>query len=82
MKLINVGFGNTVNPDKIVAVTSPDAAPIKRIIQLARDKNLAIDATCGRRTRAVIIMEGGHVVLSALYPEKISDGGGEETEDV
>ncbi|MCI6221115.1 MAG: DUF370 domain-containing protein, partial [Subdoligranulum sp.] len=65
MKLINIGFGNMVNADRVIAVVSPDSAPIKRIVQDARDKGAAIDATYGRRTRAVIITDSDHVVLSA-----------------
>lgn len=72
MKLINIGFGNTVNADRIVSVVSPEAAPIKRIVQLAKDSGMAIDATCGRKTRSVIICDSGHVVLSALQTETIS----------
>ena len=72
-KLINIGFGNTVNTDKIVAVVSPDAAPIKRMVQEARDRAMLIDASCGRKTRAVVIMDSGPVVLSALLPETISN---------
>lgn len=72
MKLINIGFGNTVNSDRIIAIVSPEAAPVKRIVQLARDKNIAIDATCGRKTRSVIVMDSDHVVLSALQPETIA----------
>ena len=63
MKLINIGFGNMVNADRVIAVVSPDSAPIKRIVQDARDKGAAIDATYGRRTRAVIITDSDHVVL-------------------
>lgn len=69
--LINIGFGNVVNFDKTVAVVNPDAAPIKRLVQTAKDKGTAIDATQGRRTRAVIIMENGSVVLSAIQAETI-----------
>lgn len=72
MQLVNIGFGNAVNADKIVAIVSPDAAPIKRIVQTARDSGFAIDATCGRKTRSVIICVSGHVVLSALQPETLS----------
>jgi regulator of extracellular matrix RemA (YlzA/DUF370 family) len=71
-KLINVGFGNVVNSNKIIAVISPDAAPIKRIIQTAKDTGMAIDATCGRKTKAVIVTESGHMVLSSLLPETIA----------
>ena len=72
MKLISIGFGNTVNADRIVAVVSPEAAPVKRIVQLAKDNGTAIDATCGRRTKSVIICDSGHVVMSAQTPETIS----------
>lgn len=72
MQLVNIGFGNAVNADKIVAIVSPDAAPIKRIVQTARDSGFAIDATCGRKTRSVIICSSGHVILSALQPETLS----------
>ena len=71
MKLINIGFGNMVNADRVIAVVSPDSAPIKRIVQDARDKGAAIDATYGRRTRAVIITDSDPVVLSALEPEAV-----------
>lgn len=71
MKLINIGFGNMVNADRVIAVVSPDSAPIKRIVQDARDKGAAIDATYGRRTRAVIIMDSDHVVLSAFELDDI-----------
>lgn len=71
MKLINIGFGNTVSADKIVAIVSPDSAPIKRMIQDAKDKGVAIDATFGRKTRAVIVMSE-HIVLSAVQAETIA----------
>jgi len=71
MKLINIGFGNMVNADRVIAVVSPDSAPIKRIVQDARDKGAAIDATYGRRTRAGIITDSDHVVLSAFEPEEV-----------
>ena len=71
MKLINIGFGNMVNADRVIAVVSPDSAPIKRIVQDARDKGAAIDATYGRRTRAVIITDSDHVVLSAFEQEEV-----------
>ncbi len=79
MRLINIGFGNTVNADRIVAVVSPEAAPVKRIVQVAKDSGTAIDATCGRKTRAVIICDSGHVVLSALQPDTVA---GKTTEDI
>ena len=72
MKLINIGFGNTVSADKIVAIVSPEAAPIKRLVQEAKDNKTAIDATCGRKTRAVIVTNSGYLVLSAIQPETIS----------
>ena len=72
MKLINIGFGNMVSASRLVAVVSPESAPIKRIIQDVREKGDLIDATYGRRTRAVIIMDSGHVILSALQPETVS----------
>ena len=65
-RFVNIGFGNLVNEDKIVSMVSTDAAPIKRRIQTARDEGRAVDATCGRRTRSVLVMESGHLVLSAL----------------
>ena len=71
-QLINIGFGNMVNADKIVSLVSTDAAPVKRMIQNARDEGMAVDATCGRRTRAAMVMESGHLVLSALTTETIA----------
>ena len=71
-QLINVGFGNYVNRHKIIAVISPDSAPAKRMIQNGKDQGTVIDATQGRRTRAVIAMENGHIVLSAVLPESIA----------
>ncbi len=73
MKLINIGFGNMVSASRLVAIVSPESAPIKRIIQEARDKSNLIDATYGRRTRAVIITDSDHVILSALQPETIGN---------
>lgn len=70
--LINIGFGNVVNTNKIVAVINPEAAPIKRMIQTAKDKGVAVDATQGRRTRSVIITEDEYIILSALQPETIA----------
>lgn len=72
MKLINVGFGNMVSANKIVAIVSPESAPIKRIIQEGRERGVLIDATYGRRTRAVIITDSDHVILSALQPETVA----------
>jgi len=72
MKLLNVGFGNMVAAGRIVAVIAPDSAPVKRLVQEARDAGHLIDATAGRRTRAVLIMDTDHVVLSAVQPETIA----------
>ena len=73
MKLINIGSGNMVSASRVVAIVSPESAPIKRMIQDARDGGSLIDATYGRRTRAVIIADSGHVILSAIQPETISN---------
>ena len=73
MKLINIGFGNMVSGSRIVAIVSPESAPIKRIVQDATERGTAIDATYGRRTRAVIITDSDHVVLSALQPETVAN---------
>lgn len=72
MQLVNVGFGNTVSASRIISIVSPEAAPIKRMIQEAKDSKMAIDATCGRKTRAVVIMDSGHVILSAIQPETVA----------
>ena len=89
MKFINVGFGNLVAADRVVALASPDSAPIKRLVQDAKDSGRAIDVTCGRRTRAVIITESEHVIMSAIQTETIAnrlddaqaENDEEETED-
>ena len=73
MKLINIGFGNMVSASRLITIVSPESAPIKRIIQDARDNGVLIDATYGRRTRAVIVMDSGHVVLSAIQPETVAN---------
>ena len=73
MKLINIGFGNIVSANRLIAIVSPESAPIKRIIQEARDRGMLIDATYGRRTRAVIITDSEHVVLSAVQPETVAN---------
>ena len=73
MKLINIGFGNMVSTNRLVAIVSPDSAPIKRIIQDARDRGMCIDATYGRRTRAVIVTDSDHVILSAIQPETVAN---------
>ena len=72
MKLINIGFGNMVAAERVIAVVSPESAPIKRIIREAEDRGTLINATYGRRTRAVIITDSGHTVLSAVQPETIA----------
>lgn len=72
MKLINIGFGNMVSASRVIAIVSPESAPIKRIIQDVRDRGQLIDATYGRRTRAVVIMDSGHVLLSAIQPETVA----------
>ena len=82
MKLINIGFGNMVSANRLIAIVSPESAPIKRIIQDARDKGVLIDATYGRRTRAVIVMDSDHVVLSSIQPETVANRVGErDSED-
>ena len=81
MKLLPIGFGNFVSPDHIITVVSPDSAPIKRLIQEAKEKGLLIDASFGRSTKAVIIMDSGNVILSALTPEALSSRLDEETEE-
>lgn len=72
MQLINIGFGNIVSANRIITIVSPESAPIKRLIQESKDKGNAVDATCGRKTRAVLIMDSGHVILSAIQPETIA----------
>lgn len=81
MKLINIGFGNMVSANKLIAIVSPESAPIKRIVQEARDRGSLIDATYGRRTRAVIIMDSDHVVLSAVQPETVAGRLEDDEED-
>ncbi|HAH96874.1 MAG TPA: hypothetical protein DHD79_01590 [Firmicutes bacterium] len=73
IKLINIGFGNIVAANRIIAIVSPESAPIKRIIQESRDRGMLIDATYGRRTRAVIITDSDHVILSAVQPETVAN---------
>ena len=87
MKLVNIGFGNMVSASRLVAIVSPESAPVRRLVQDARETGRVIDATYGRRTRAVIIMDSDHVVLSPLQPETVAgrmenrDGNnGEDTE--
>jgi extracellular matrix regulatory protein A len=83
IKLINIGFGNIVSANRIISIVSPESAPIKRIIQDARDRGSLIDATYGRRTRAVIVMDSDHVILSAVQPETVAHRltGREETNE-
>ena len=70
--LVNIGFGNIVSANRIIAIVSPESAPIKRMVQEAKDKGTAIDATYGRRTRAVVITDSDHLILSALQPETVA----------
>lgn len=72
MQLVNIGFGNIVSTNRIIAIVSPESAPIKRMVQEAKDKGTAIDATYGRRTRAVVITDSDHLILSALQPETVA----------
>lgn len=72
MCFVNIGFGNVVNSEKVYSIVSPDAAPVKRMIQNAKDNGNAIDGTCGRKTKAVLVMENNTVVLSSLLPETIA----------
>lgn len=72
MKFINIGYGNMISSDRIVTIVSPESAPIKRLVQEARDDGRAIDATYGRKTRAVIVMDSGHIILSSLIAETLA----------
>ena len=81
MQLINIGFGNMVSSARVIAIVSPESAPIKRIIQEAKDKGTLIHATYGRRTRAVLIMDNDHVVLSAVAPETVGGRAAVDEED-
>lgn len=85
MKLINIGFGNMVAAGRLVAIVAPESAPIKRIIQDAKERGTLIDATYGRRTRAVLVMDSGHVILSSVQPEtvagRMSDDGEENIDE-
>lgn len=81
MRLVNIGFGNLISAQRLISVVGPDSAPVKRMIQDAREAGNLIDATYGRRTRAVLIMDSAHIVLSALQPETVAGRiGGKETE--
>jgi len=73
IKLVNIGFGNIVAANRIISIISPESAPIKRIIQEARDNGMLVDATYGRRTRAVVVVDSGHIILSAVQPETVAN---------
>ena len=81
MELINIGFGNLISAQRLISIVSPDSAPVKRLIQEARDSGLLIDPTNGRKTAAVLIMDSDHVVLSALSTEKLAPRLGMKVED-
>lgn len=86
MKLINIGFGNMISSSRLIAIVSPESAPIKRIVQEAKEKGTLIDATYGRRTRAVIVMDSDHIILSAVQPETVAgracnDYGGDDSDE-
>ena len=81
MGLINIGFGNMVSANRIIAIVSPDSAPVKRIVREAEDKGLLINATYGRRTRAVIVMDSDHVVLSSVQPETVAHRANEKNDE-
>ena len=81
MDLINIGFGNLISAQRLIAIVSPDSAPVKRLIQESRDRGMLIDATYGRKTAAVLIMDSDHVVLSALTTEKMAPRLGMKVED-
>ena len=81
MKLINIGFGNMVAAGRLVAIVSPESAPIKRIIQDAKERGQLIDATYGRRTRAVLIADSDHVILSAVQPETVANRMTDDSEE-
>lgn len=82
MRLVNIGFGNMISANRLISIVSPESAPIKRVIREAEDKRMLINATYGRRTRAVIIMDSGHVVLSSLQPETVANRLNETEESV
>lgn len=83
MKLINIGFGNMVSANRLIAIVSPESAPIKRIIREADDKGMLVNATYGRRTRAVLVTDSGHLILSSLQPETVANrlASGEDEEE-
>lgn len=72
MRLVSIGFGNMISAERLIAIVSPESSPIKRVISEAREKKILIDATYGRRTRAVLIMDSGHIILSALQTETVA----------
>ena len=74
MQFVNIGFGNLVSADRLIALVSPDSAPVKRLVQEARDRGMLIDATFGRKTASVLVMDSDHVVLSALAAERLAPG--------
>ena len=81
MKLINIGFGNLVSAQRLLTVVSPDSAPVKRLVQEAKERAMLIDASFGRKTRAVLVMDTDHVILSALSPETLCGRAGDTTEE-
>lgn len=81
MRLINIGFGNMVSANRLIAIVSPESAPIKRVVTDAKENGTLIDATYGRRTRAVIVMDSAHVILSAVQPETVAGRIGVEEDD-
>ncbi len=81
MQLINIGFGNMVSSARLLAIVSPDSAPIRRVIQEAKDRGMLIDASFGRRTRSVVIMDTDHVILSAIQPEVLAGRAGSRVEE-
>ena len=84
MRLINIGFGNMISSARLLAIVSPDSAPIKRMIQEAKDRGMLIDASFGRRTRSVVVMDTDHVILSAIQPEALAaraSGGAEDVKE-
>ena len=72
MRLVNIGFGNMIAPERLLAIIAPNSAPVRRMIQDVRDEGKVIDASCGRKTRAVLVLDSGHIVLSAVQPETIA----------
>ena len=77
MRFVNIGFGNVIHAERVITIVSPDSAPIKRMVQEAKDRGMLIDATYGRRTRAIVVMDTDHVILSAVQPETIAGRAGE-----